>query len=94
MITGKSLKFALCHFITEVKKVNGDDFPGKTLYDIIVCIQFHLECLEFQFKLINDDAFKDLKYTLDNTMKQRTAQGIGICIKQVQVLSSTDEDLL
>ena len=37
-ITAESLKFALCHFITQVKKVNGEDFPGKTLYHIIVYI--------------------------------------------------------
>ena len=93
-ITCSSLKFALCRFITEVKKVNGDDFPGKTLYDIIVCIQFHLECLGFAYKLINDEGFHDLKYTLDNTMKMRTAAGIGISVKNAQILSSTDEDYL
>ena len=27
-ISASSLKFALCHFITEVKKVDGSDFPG------------------------------------------------------------------
>ena len=76
-ITAKTLKFALCRFITEIKKVNGEDFPGKTLYLIVVCVQFHLECLGFAFKLINDPAFKDLKYTLDSTMKARCAQEIG-----------------
>ena len=93
-ITGESLKFTLCRFITKVKKVNGNDFPGKTLYHIIVCIQFHLECLGFAFKLINDPAFMDLKYTLDNTMKACTAQGIGMSIQKAEVLSATDEDLL
>ena len=72
-ICEESLTFALCRFITEVKKVNSEDFPGKTLYDIIICIQFHLECLGFSYKLINHAAFKDLKFTLDNTMKMRTA---------------------
>ena len=93
-ITANSLKFALCRFITEVKKVNGEDFPGKTLYDIIVCVQFHLECLGYNFKLINAEDFTDLKYTLDNTMKQRTSDGVGITVRQAQVLSATDEDLL
>ena len=48
-VTGQSLTFALCRFITEVKKIDGTDFPGKTLYHIIVCMQFHLECLSFAF---------------------------------------------
>ena len=59
-ITASLLQFALCRFIMEVKKVNGTDFPGKTLYDIIICIQFHLECLGFCFKLINDETFHDV----------------------------------
>ena len=93
-ITVASLKFALCRFITEVKKFDGSDFPGKTLYHIVICIQFHLETLGFAFKIVNDPAFKDLKFTLDNTMKARTIQGIGTSVKQAEVLSATDEDLL
>ena len=27
-----------CKFLTEVKKLNGSDFPGKTLYDIVICM--------------------------------------------------------
>ena len=93
MITVETLKFALPHFITEIKKLDGLDYPGKTLYHLVICIQFHLECQGFAFKLINDAAFKDLKYTLDNTMKARTVQGIGNSVKQAEVLSTMDEDL-
>ena len=93
-ITAETLKFTLPHFITEVKKLDGSDYPGKTLYHLVICIQFHLECQGLAFKLINDAAFKDVKYTLDNTMKARTAQGIGNTIKQAEVLSAMDEDLL
>ena len=94
MITAGSLHHALCRFIIEIKKVNGDKFPGKTLYDILVCIQFHLECYWFAFKILNDEAFSDIKFTLDNTMKAHVASGIGISVKQAQVLSVTDEDYL
>ena len=93
-ITAGSLHHSLCRFITEIKKVNGDEFLGKTLYDILVCIQFHLECYGFCFKLLNDEAFHDIKFTLDNTMKAHVAAGIGITVKQAQVLSVTDEDYL
>ena len=93
-ITAETLKFALVRFVTEVKKLNGDDFPGKMLYHIVVCVQFHLECMGFAFKIINDPAFKDLKLMLDNTMKARVRQGIGITVKRAKVLTATDEDLL
>ena len=93
-ITGSSLKFSLCHFIMEVKKVDGSDFPGKALYNILICIQFHLECLGFAFKLINDEVFYDLKYTLDNTTKMRAVSGIGLSVKPAEIVSVTDEDYL
>ena len=93
-ITAESLKFALCRFTTEVKKIDSQDFPGKTLYHIVVCVQFHLECMAFASKLINDPAFKDLRFTLDNTIKARVSQGIGISVKKAQVIMAMDEDLL
>ncbi len=37
------LSNALCRFITEVRKLNGDRYPPKTIYEMIVCIQMHLE---------------------------------------------------
>ena len=93
-ITAGTLSFALCRFITEVKKVDGSDFPGKTLYDIFVCVLFHLECLGFAFHLINDTTLHDLKFTLNNTMKLRVAAGTGLTLKQAEILSVTDKDCL
>ena len=38
-----NLEFALCKFIAEVTKVkDGSDYPGKTLYQMCVSIQKHL----------------------------------------------------
>ena len=85
MIAAATLKFGLVCFIMEVKKVNREEFPG---------IQFHLECLSFAFKLINDIAFKDLKFILDNTMKAHTSQMIGISVQKAEVFSATDKDIL
>ena len=94
MITTRSLQFTLCPFITKVKKANGEDFLGKTLYQIIVCSQFLLECMAFAFKVINDPAFEDLKFMLDNTMKARLLQGIRISVCKAEILSAKDENLL
>ena len=94
MITVESLKFALCQFITEVKRLDRKYFPGKTLHHLIICIQFHLECLGFAFKLVNNPAFCDVKFTLDNTMKACVRQGIGISVKRAEVLTATNKDLL
>ena len=56
-------------------------------------MQFHLETIGIGWKLLNDETFKDVKFTLDNLMKLPVAQGIGISVKKAQFLSITDEDL-
>ena len=88
------LAYALCRFITEVKKLDGTEFPGKTLYDIVICVQFYLEILGFSWKLLNNEAFTDMKFTLDNVMKMRTAAGIGTSVKKANFMSSSNEDYL
>ena len=89
-----SLTYALPRFITEVKKLDGSEFPSKTLYKILFCIQFDLETMGLCWKLLNDKKFSDVKFTLDNMMKLHTSQGIGTCVKQAEILSPGDEDLL
>ena len=37
-VTKSNLNEAICCFITEVKKVNGSEFPSRTLYDIVICL--------------------------------------------------------
>ena len=71
-----SIVDALPKFITEVIKQNGEEYPGKTLYEMIICLQFHFETLGYMYKLLDDDRFVEVKYTLDNTMKDRTSNGI------------------
>ena len=93
-INVNSLSFGLCRFLTEVKKLDGSEFPPKTLYDMLMCVQFFLETVGFSWRLISDDEFKEVKFTLDNVMKQRTAQGIGISVHKADVLTVTDEDIL
>ena len=93
-ITPDSLIFGVSRFITEVKKLDGSDFPGKTLYDLVICIQFHLETMGIAWHLLSNEMFNDVKFTLDNMMKLRTSQGIGLSVRKAQVLSKTDEDFL
>ena len=93
-VTSEGLNSAMPRFITEVQKLNGEPFPGRTLYDIIICVQFHLEICGFCFKLLSDDTFKDIKWTLDNIMKIRTSEGVGVSVRKAQILSVSDEEYL
>ena len=90
----KSLEFGMRRFITEVRKIDGDEFPAKTLYQIVLCVQFHCETKGLTWRFLEDPKFKKLKFTLDNIMKQRTASGIGITVKKADIISKTDEDIL
>ena len=93
-INVEDLAFGLRRFVTEVRKLDGTDFPAKTLYQIVLCVQFHLETKGIIWRLLDDDCFSDLKFTLDNVMKQRTSAGIGISVRKADVISKTDEDIL
>ena len=63
-INEESLKFVLCRFLTKVKKLDGSDFPAKMMYDILICMQFHLETLGLAFKFLSDDKFQEVRFTL------------------------------
>ena len=76
-----------------MKEVDELDFPGKVSYKIIICMQFHLQTLGFPWKMINDDSFRSVKYTLDNLIKMRTMQEIDMSVCKAEViLTVTDED--
>ena len=81
-------------FITEVKHVDGKDFPVRTLYDIVIRLQFWLESNAIYWRLISDEEFSDLKWTLDNLMKQRYESGVGQTVHQAEVLHLSDEEIL
>ena len=66
----------------------------QTLYQIVICVQFHLESLRFMWKLLDDKEFSEFKFTLDNLMKERVSAGIGISVKKADVISLLDEDYL
>ena len=68
------LSFCLCCFVNEVRRQDGKEFPGKSLYKLVVLIQFYLECRGIFWKLIDGPEFKRVKFTLDNLMKKRASK--------------------
>ena len=56
----------MCHFLPEVKKFHGSDFPPQALYDILICLQFFLETFDFQWKLLDQEQFSEVKFILNN----------------------------
>ena len=86
---------ALCRFIPEITKAkDGIEYPGKTLYELVIAIQRHLNENSVNWKLIDDPDFCNAKVVLDNVMKERAKQNIGMIKKQVQVITHSFEDEL
>ncbi|XP_070568245.1 zinc finger MYM-type protein 2-like [Ptychodera flava] len=91
-MTKDELNFALSRFVSEIKKKDGNDYPGQSLYELVMIIQNHLSVMGKSCQFLNDPTFKQLKDTLDCIMKTRSAKGIGTEKRQAMVLSVDDEN--
>ncbi len=89
-----NLSYALCHFLGEVRKVDGTDFQGKTLYEILVTVQMYLESEGVNWKLLDGQEFVNMKFTLDNLMKPHTQSGLGCHVCKASVLTYEQEDFM
>ena len=61
-----SFKFALCNFLVEV---DGSEYPGATLYHLVVSIQKHLNGNGKGWKLVKGMQFPKIHTELNNLMK-------------------------
>ncbi len=95
-IEERMLSYTICCFITEIKKLNGQDYPPRTIYEIVMCLQIHLETQGIFWKLLDDSdsAFVELRYTCNNLMKECASSGLGSQVKQAEVISYSDENFL
>ena len=70
------LQADLCDFIVEIRKENGEQYPSSSIYDLIPGLSLYLEREHsFTNKLVSG-AFRSVRNTLYNVMKERTAEGV------------------
>ena len=95
-LTKDDFEYSMCRFICEVKKVRQEgDYPGRTLYQMVCSIQNHLRKHEVMWKLVHGDTeFLQFQRVLDNVMKQRASQNLGLIQRQAQVISLDYEQRL
>ena len=94
-LTKESVIYGLCRFVPEVTKLrDGSDYPGKTLYEMVVSIQKFLNQNDVPWKLIEDPKFIDVRTVLDNTMKERVLNNVGLVKKQAQMITIEHENYL
>ena len=61
----------------EIRKENGKQCPSSSMYDLISGLGLYLEREHgFTNKLVSG-AFRSIRNTLDNVMKERTTEGVG-----------------
>ena len=72
----EELKADMCDFIVEIRKENGEQYPPNSMYDLVSGLSLYLEREHgFTNKLVSG-AFREIRNTLDNVMKERTAEGV------------------
>ena len=89
----EDLSYVMSRFIREIKRVDNRDFPPNSLREIVIMIQMHLHQKGLYWKLLDEKEFQGLRNILDNTMKERTAQGLGVR-RSCDIISIEDETKL
>lgn len=70
------LNYAVQRFIYEVSKKDHSFYPAETLYSLVVCLQACCQTRSHEYKFFDDPKFAAICNTLDNRMKELSAQGI------------------
>jgi hypothetical protein len=84
-------------FVEEVRKVDGKEYPGNTIYEMINSIQTYLrvECKR-NLTLIDKSScvFRNLNSALNFVLKDRAQQGLGMEVCQAKLISEEQENYL
>ena len=91
----KELEESMCYFLDEVTKSKGSgQYLGKTLYEMCVSIQKYLNVNKIGWKIVDGVDFQSLRTVLDNLMKERTLENLGVVVNQAEVITYEYEEKL
>ena len=93
-LNNEELNFAMSRFILEICKKSGDNYPAKTLYEIVICLQLYMLMYGKVVKILDKKDFGVIHNTLDNRMKELSKMG---CVKpchQARVIVLDEEEML
>ena len=93
-MTKDEINYTVSRFIMEICKNNGEKYPGSSLKQIVLRLQFYLNKFRVNWKLLADPDFMQLRNTLDNTMKNNAKSGTGLTVKKAQEITLDKEELL
>ena len=87
------LCYSMIHFVREVKKLDGIEYPPNTIRELVIMVQMYLHERGVFWKLLDEAAFVCLRNSMDKTMKERHSAGLGVC-KSSDVISLEHENKL
>ena len=86
--------FVLSCFICECQKENGQDFPPNTVKQMVYAVQAFLETKDIFWKLLEKGGpFRSFRTVVDNLMRERTSQGLGL-VNRANIISFDLENKL
>ena len=93
-MTKDELNYSIARVICEVKKQNGDKYPGVTLHELVICLQLYFDTMNKPYKFLQQQEFLQIKNTLDGQMKDRASEGLGSRPKQAEVITVNEEAMM
>jgi hypothetical protein len=90
----ETLDYAVGAFAYEVRKDNGEEYRGQTLFEMVIAIQHHLRQHGRFVTIMDDEQFLETRNLLDKKMKELAAKGIGIEKRQAEVVSLEMENTM
>ncbi len=91
-----TLNYWLKIFAVEVRKVNGEQYPPKTLYLMFSALRYMRSINPEAPNILakNNPAFSQLHNTLDGIFKKLRAQGVGATSKHAEPFTKDEENKL
>ncbi len=93
-IDPEALCQALYCFLNEVRRVDGEEYPGNTLYTLVIMLQLFFEKQGKDWKLLEGKIFHPVRNTLDNLMKVRALSRISKAANSSDPITQDEEDRL
>ena len=92
-MSAEELNESMAHFVFEVKKQDGQEYPGNSLHGSVCGIQRYLktQCGK-NFHLFDDDLLSKLRSCLDVVMKEWSAARIGLMCRRAEMITIDEEN--
>lgn len=96
-MTSEDLGYWLGKFVLEVRKVDGTEYPPKTLYALVCCFKRHYEANgvhSINPLDVSDPRFGGFRQSLDAEMQRLHTKGLGTKKKQAEPITEDEEAIL